>query len=435
MNNEAAPAQAIPDDLLLGSATSATQIEGGELPHSWARWSEQGKTADGSHPKDACMHWERALEDAALISRLNCQTYRLSIEWARLQPTQDAWDAAALDQYRQLIGALRDAGVLPLVTLHHFTNPLWIEDAGGWTNRSAVEAFETYAERVVSALGDLVSEWITVNEPAVYAYHGHLQTIWPPGKRRLRACRAAVRNMLRAHIRAYRLIHEIRGRNAWQDETRVGAAKHFCAMRPARPEKRLDRLGAKIAEHLFQDAPLFALSTGAFLFPYGYPWLRHDSNPEGSGDFSDFTGVNYYQPYRVRWRRKGFQRHTPDEAPTNDLGWEIDAEGLRQVCADAYEAAGKPIYITENGVADADDAIRSRFIYEHLAQTLQARQDGIPIQRYYHWTLMDNFEWAEGMSAKFGLAAVDPQTYERIVKPSGEYYAQICKTRRLIPVE
>ena len=168
-----------------------------------------------------------------------------------------------------------------------------------------------------------------------------------------------------------------------------------------------------------------------FLFPYGYPWLRHDSNPEGSGDFADFVGVNYYQPYRVKWTRRGFERHTPDGAETNDLGWEIDPSGLRRVCADAYEAAGKPIYITENGIADSRDAKRSRFIYEHLGEALEARREGIPVERYYHWSLLDNFEWAEGLSAKFGLVAVDPVTHERKVKGSGEYYARVCATRRL----
>ena len=181
-----------------------------------------------------------------------------------MQPSPDAWDSAALDRYRALVGAVRDAGALPLVTLHHFTNPLWLEDAGGWTRHESVDAFAAYAERVVSALGDLAPEWVAVNEPTVYAYHGHLQTIWPPGKRSVRKCRAAVRNMLRAHIRAYRLIHETRAREGRSGETRVGTALHYCAFAPAREEKRRDRLGAKIAEHLFQEAPLFAHATGAF---------------------------------------------------------------------------------------------------------------------------------------------------------------------------
>ena len=429
-----AEAIALPSDLLLGCGSSATQIEGGDVAHSWSRHSDAGRTGDGSHTGDAVGHWERVAEDVDLLASLHQQTYRMSVEWARVEPERGRWDEAALERYRQELGLLRDKGIVPLVTLHHFTNPTWVEDAGGWENREVLDAFAAYVDLVVERLGDLVADWLTVNEPTVYAFHGYLDRSWPPArrKRHLRGYRLSVRHMLRAHIRAHRRIHELYRGKGWPDP-RVGMALHFLAFSAARVDKKRDRAARWLGEHLFQDAPLMAHAIGHFLPPYGFPH-RYNNFPEGSGDFTDFVGVSYYRPFRARLSPRGrIIEHADPAAPKTDLGWEIDAEGLRNVCADCHEAIGKPLFITGNGIATDDDEARVRFIRDHLAQVVAAKDVGIPIERYYHRSFLDGFEWGGGLAPKFGLVAVDPSTQERSVKASGEYYADICQTRAVGP--
>ena len=177
---------ALPSDLLLGCSSSATQIEGGDVAHSWSRHCDAGKAKDRSHTRDAGGHWERVAEDVGLLADLHQQTYRMSIEWARVEPERGRWDEAALERYREELGLLREKGIVPLVTLHHFTNPTWVEDAGGWENREILDAFAAYVDVVVERLGDLVTDWLTVNEPTVYAFHGYLDRAWPPATRKRR---------------------------------------------------------------------------------------------------------------------------------------------------------------------------------------------------------------------------------------------------------
>lgn len=433
--SDGANAISLPQDLLLGCSTSATQVEGGDVRHGWSRYCEEGGASDGSHPRDAGGHWERFAEDVDLLARMNQQTYRMSIEWARVEPERGRWDETAFERYREELGLLRDRGIVPLVTLHHFTNPTWVDDAGGWENRDVLDAFMAYVDAVVERLGDLVTDWVTVHEPTVYAFHGYLERSWPPAKRKghLRGYRLSARNMLRAHIRSHKRIHEVYRSKGWSPDPRVGISLEFMAFAPSRPGSRRDRIASWLGEHVFQDAPLMAHAIGHFLPPYGFPH-RYNNFPEGSGDFTDFVGINYYRPYRVRFSPRGrIVKHPGASAPTSDLGWEIDAEGLRRVCANCHESLGKPLFITGNGVADQDDAIRARFIRDHLAQVAAARDAGIPIERYYHRSFLDGFEWDAGMSAKFGLVAVDPRTQERTVKASGEYYAGICGSRLLEP--
>jgi beta-glucosidase len=430
---EGANVISLPDDLLLGCSTSATQIEGGDVRHSWSRHCEGRGVADGSHPKDAGGHWERVAEDVDLLARMNQQTYRMSIEWARVEPERGRWDEAAFERYREELGLLRDKGVVPLVTLHHFTNPTWVDDAGGWENRDVLDAFLAYVDAVLDRLGDLVTDWVTVNEPTVYAYHGYIDRSWPPArrKRHLRGFRLSTRNMLRAHIRSHKRIHEVHRAKGWSPEPRVGIALNFMAFRPSRHAPKRDRLASWLAEQLFQDGPSMAAAIGHFLPPYGFPH-RYNNFPEGSGDFTDFVGVSYDRAFRARFSAGGrIVERSDASASTSDMGWEIDAEGLYRVCADCHESLGKPIFITGNGVAANDDATRSRFIHDHLAQVVAAKSAGIPIERYYHRSFLDGFEWDAGMSAKVGLVGVDSQTGERTVKPSGEYYADICASRAL----
>jgi beta-glucosidase len=415
------------DDLLLGCATSAMQIEGGDVPHTWARWCDSGRVRDGAHTRDAVGHWERIDEDVALLASLHQQTYRMGVEWARIEPEPGRLDQEALERYRHEIAQLRARGIVPLVTLHHFADPLWIADGGGWLREETIRRYVAYVSLVVGHLGDLVSDWITINEPNVYAVKGYLWGHWPPGRKSPRLAARVIRNMLRAHIRAYRHIHtSLTTRRG--SRPRVGVAQHYCVFEPSRAERVSDRVLSRWAEAVFQTAALTVQTTGRFPPPFGA-----NDCPEGAGRFLDFVGVNYYRRNRLHFRWNGLMDEfvVPDGAPTNDLGWEVYPEGLYAVCRDCHRRAGAPVFVTENGIADAGDRWRARFLYDHLRHLLRARQDGVPVERYYHWTLMDNFELADGFAGRFGLVHVDHATKQRTVRPSGRYYARLCSNRIL----
>ena len=390
----------------LGVASAATQIEGGELDTNWHRWAASGGAPDGSSPARAADHWNRVGIDNALLAELGVRHYRLGIEWARVEPSPGQFDDAAIEHYRAELAGLREAGVRPLVTLHHFNLPGWLVDAGGWLGTDATDSFLRFVRRMVTALGDEVDEWIPINEPNVYATYGYLFGLWPPGDRSYRRTIAVLQTLAAAHIAAFQLIHEL------QPGARVGTAIHLRVFAPADRRNPIHQLGAKASDHLFQRAPLRAMSTGRFPLPLRRPsWVR-------PGRYYDFQGINYYTRSTVR----GLADGVAENVDVNDLGWEIHPEGLAEVSGWVHAAYPGPIYITENGTADAADAFRARFLHDHLAVVAASE---LPIERYYHWCFTDNWEWAEGEVPRFGLVELDYETQERSVRESGRFYADV----------
>lgn len=395
----------------LGVATAATQIEGGDLDTNWHRWAgTPGHIHDGTTPARAADHWNRVAPDTALLSELGIRHYRMGLEWARLEPAPGRFDAGAFAHYRDELTGLRDAGVTPLVTLHHFSVPGWFDDAGGWLAPAAVRTFLRLVERVVRELGDLVGEWITINEINVQAVKGWLYGEWPPGETSLPRTIAVMQVLVEAHLAAYRLIHEL------QPDALVGAAHHLRVWRPRHRANPVHAASALATRHLFQGAVVRAASTGRFLPP-----LR---TPRGvrPGRYADFQAINYYTRNTVR----GIGDEMATGVPVNDLGWEIHPDGLVELAAWAHRVLPVPVWITENGTADAADSFRARYTYEHLAAIAAS---GLPIERYYHWCFTDNWEWAEGESARFGLVALDFATQERTVRESGRFYADVIAHR------
>lgn len=392
----------------LGVATAATQIEGGHAATNWHRWAEvPGRIKDGSSPTRACDHWNRVPEDISLLSALNVKHYRMGLEWARIEPTPGNFDANALDHYRDELGRVRDAGITPLVTLHHFNNPAWFEDRGGFLNEESSEVFQRYTQRVVGALADLTSEWITINEPNIYATHAYYFGVWPPGLRSLKTLTRVYQNLAVAHIHGYRLIHEL------QPNARVGVAQHLRVFKPRIAWHPGHWASAQMMEWLFQRVITKAMCKGRFIAPLTQP---HGVEP---GIYYDFHGINYYSRSTVSRLADGVGA----DVPINDLGWEIYPEGLIEVGRWLHESHPGPLYVTENGTANSDDAFRSRFIHEHLAQIAASN---LPIERYYHWTFMDNWEWLEGESARFGLIGLDYDSQERTMRDSGRFFAEIA---------
>ncbi len=411
-----------PDDFLWGTATSSHQVEGNNANNDWWEWEKvPGHIKDGSRSGLACDWWNRAEEDFDLAREMGQNAHRLSVEWSRIEPKEGEWSGEAIARYRRMLTALRERDIEPMVTLHHFTNPLWLVEKGGWESEAVIPLFERYVTKVVEELGDLVTLWCTINEPNVYAYQGYLLGVWPPGKRSFRLCFRVLRNMVLAHAAAYRAIHRL------QADAQVGVAYNMHLLDPADPSSALDRLVAKVQDRLYNRLFLWALRDGKLRFPLG----RGQIVPEAV-DSIDYMGLNYYSRSLVAFDvSRPFElfgrRCIPEGAERGPGTWgEIYPEGLYQLLKQ-LSAYGKPIYITENGRPDNTDEHRPRFILTHLAAVYRAIEEGVPVKGYFHWTLVDNFEWAEGWGMRFGLVALNVETQRRTMKRSGQLYKEICQ--------
>lgn len=408
------------DGVLLGVATAATQIEGGCDTTNWADWAKTpGHIADGTTPVRATGHWERWREDTDLMASLGIQTYRFGVEWARLEPQPGVFSDEAFAHYRDEITLLRDKGIRPLLTLHHFNNPRWFESMGAFEHPDCVPIFLRFVERVVTELGDLVEDWCTINEPNVYATFGYLYGVFPPGLKSLPRTLRVMTNLAHAHITAYELIHALRAGKP----TRVTFAVHLRVFDPANPANPVHRALARAQEFLFQEAVTEAMCTGRFRMP-----LRRPAGIR-EGRYYDALGINYYSR---SWVSKIGDAARPG-AELNDLGWEIYPEGLERVARWAHDRWPAPIWVTENGTADNTERFRTQFLHDHLEIVSAARATGLPFERFYHWCFVDNWEWAEGEVPRFGIVALDYATQERTVKPSGRFYADVIAAGGVTP--
>ncbi len=407
---------------LWGAATAAHQVEGNNQNNDWWRWEQlPGKIRDGSRSGLACDHYNRFRDDFQQLKSMGHNAHRLSLEWSRIEPLPGQYDEAALAHYREVIGTLRQLGMTPMVTLHHFTNPVWLADRGGWEDPSVVESFRLYARRCVERLGDLVSLWVTINEPNVYAYQGYSAGLWSPEKKSFPAAARVLRNMVRAHAAAYQEIKH----SAHGAATKVGIAQHLRVFQAWHWWSPLDHVAAAFPHHAFNHWFLRACSDGYAGFPLG---LR-DRIPEAAGTM-DYLGVNYYSRDRVTFHPGAlgsmFARNFPTPgAPVSDFEMEIYPEGLHRVLTDTWRAYRRPIYISEHGVADATDRFRPQVIVSHLAEAARAQRDGVDLRGYMHWSSMDNFEWSEGYTMRFGLIEVDFATQERRPRPSAALYSRV----------
>lgn len=407
-----------PDGFLWGAASAAHQVEGQNTNNQWWDWERQpGKIWHDDRSGDACGWWHNAEADFDRAAALGQNTHRLSIEWSRIEPREGFFDDAALRRYREMLTALRQRGIIPMVTLHHFTNPRWFEAQGGWLNPTAPARFARFTTRAVSALGDLCDLWCTINEPVIYAVQSFLIGIWPPGVAHPAVTMRVVANMLRGHAAASRAIRAV------SPALRVGFAHHLRLFDPATPAIR-DLAVAATWDYLFNGIVLRALRSA--------PGLR------GS---CDFFGLNYYTRERTAFDPRApkllfGRRFTPPDVEQSDIGFEGKTYG-EVYPAGLYRALrrvarlGLPIYITETGIPDADDDQRPRFILSHLAAVHRAIREGVDVRGLYFWTLVDNFEWTEGWGLRFGLYAFDRQTQERVLRPSGALYAAIARANAI----
>ena len=396
---------------LIGTASAATQIEGGNLNHSWLDWYQKGKIVDGSTPARANDHYRLWREDDALMRDMGMQIARIGVEWARVEPENGVFDRDAIDHYVREVELLHAYGIKPLVTLHHFTNPMWFENLGAFEKLENVPLFLRFVDVMVEAFGARVMEYITINEPNVYATNGYFFGSWPPGAKSFRKTCHVMSVLTAAHIQAYEHIHATHARLGIEG-TRVSYANHMRVFAPLNPHNPIHRAFASLTRRFFQGSLSKAMGVGRFCYP-----IRNVARlPKGL--YCDFIAINYYTRSTVANLADGVRPN----APINDLGWEIYPEGIVQCAEELYRVHPLPIYITENGTCDRDDRFRSRYLYDHLKAVSEC---ALPIERYYHWCFVDNFEWLEGESARFGIVKADYETQMRTVKNSGRFLSEI----------
>jgi beta-glucosidase len=389
-------------------------VEGENTNSDWWEFEQEpGRTHNGDRSGLACDAYRRYRDDFRMLRELRQNAHRLSIEWSRVEPSQGQFDSRQLRHYRDVLADLREQGMQPMLTLHHFTSPIWFATRGGWAARDACDAFIPFVRKVVDELGDLVGLWCTINEPNIYANQGYVSGEFAPGhKGNLAGAYRVLVNMRRAHELAY---EEIKKR---RPEAKVGLSHHKFLLLPA-SRKRRDRLAAAAAQSVLDRWPLAP----------GRLQLVVDAS-------CDYVGVAHYWGQMVAFdpRRPGDQfirRFNPPGMPETGMGWPSEPRWMRKVLNE-LKRIGKPVFITENGISTPDDSVRQKYLKEILGQVLLAIEDGVDVRGYFHWTSLDNFEWARGYSQKFGLIEVDRNTLERRPKPSAGLYARIAAANALV---
>jgi len=367
-----------PKGFYWGTATSAYQVEGGIRNN----WSASGEKFDAG---TACDHYNRFEEDFDLAKSMNNNAHRFSIEWARIEPVEGNFNENEIEHYRKALIALRQRGLEPFVTLYHWTMPTWFAEKRAWLDAGASQYFERFAEKMVNEYKDLVKYWITINEPNIYSTHSFLRGDWPPFKKSFYITQQVVRSLIESHKKVYAIIHKI------DPDAQVGICNN--------------NTNFKGILKFFSDDY------------WNHQFFRAIS------DFQDFVGVNYY-----------FSSSAMDvvikSGEKTDLNWKIAPKGIYRVLKD-LSIYKKPVYITENGLADAKDEKRAKFIIDHLKWTHKAIEEGSDVRGYFHWSLLDNFEWDKGFDPRFGLVEIDYKTQKRIPRPSSKIYAEICKNNAI----
>ncbi|MBM3252188.1 MAG: glycoside hydrolase family 1 protein [Candidatus Omnitrophica bacterium] len=400
-----------PKKFLWGAATSAHQVEGQNKNNDWWSWEQENPSLESSGR--ACNHYEMFKQDFDLAVSLNHNAHRFSIEWSRIEPEEGKFDEKEIAHYQNVIDALLERKIEPIITLHHFTNPVWISNKTGWLNNDTAKYFQRYAEKVADSLGRKVKYWITINEPMVFVHASYLAGNWPPQDKSLIESYKVMKNLIIAHKLAYEKIHQV-FKNKNLGQPMVSIAQHFHLFHPCPYGiKFLNRFPAYLRNKLFNI--------------YFLDKIRKHL---------DFIGVNYYTRDFVSFNLLNFREmfgydcnriHSHQER-INSLNWEIYPEGLLEIL-DMLRKFDLPLMITENGICTQDDSERWNFIKEHIKQIEKALNAGIPVIGYLYWSLLDNFEWKDGFAPRFGLIEVDYSNFKRIIKDSAREFAKFIKSQ------
>lgn len=428
---------------LWGAATSSHQVEGGNHNNDWWRWEAHGNIEGGVRSGRAVDHWNRFREDLQAAKELGMNTYRFSVEWSRIEPAEGQWDPEAIEWYRELIAECERLNLLPMLTLHHFTSPQWFVDDGGFTSGKSVARFTRYTEKIVQEFGPRIPLWCTLNEPMNYAFGCYFAKTMPPAVFDPKLVSLASAHLLACHVRAYDLIHSkigVRTGPFSAHPLMVGIAHNMIDFMPERPLHPVDSLLAVLVNRFYNWAWVDAIRGKKQRF--GVPFLIPSAPPvpEAFNRVSaDYMGLNYYTKGYLRFRPPTVTANTSADVPIgltfakrkepmSDLGWAVHPKGMRKLLRKLSSRMRLPIYITENGIADGEDLLRGVYLFTHLQEVARALSEGVEILGYYHWSLLDNFEWIKGFKPRFGLLRVDYETMARQKTGSADLYAKIIRS-------
>ncbi len=416
--NEQHPDRNFPKHFFWGASTAAHQVEGSNY-NQWSVWElenakELAQTAhqrlhalpswnqiksEAEEPENyvsgkAVEHYKRYKEDFAIAQELNLNAFRFGIEWSRLEPEEGIWDEAEIAHYKRYIAELRRRHIEPFLNIWHWTMPVWFTDKGGFTKRSNQQYFERFVQKIADEFAEDLTYIITLNEPNVYTSFSYLTGEWPPQKKSIISFAKVYWNLTRAHRAAYRILKKSK------PGLYVGIAAQLGNIQSKRPHNILDNVSTK--------------------------WMRYFWNwwfLARIKRYQDFVGINYYfTDYYT-----GLGKRINPSVPVNDLGWYMEPEGIYPLMLRTWTRFKKPIFITENGLADQDDEHRRWWIEETIVAMERAISEGVDLRGYFHWSLLDNFEWKYGWWPKFGLVDVDRKTMTRTVRPSARWFADTIK--------
>lgn len=409
-----------PEGFWWGAATSSHQVEG-NTRNNWSEWEQSSRRigqlkGEGKDPKDfisgrGCDQYHLYEKDFDIARELGHSMHRLSIEWSRIEPEEGKFDEKEIDHYRKVIDAMRERGIEPVVTLYHWTEPLWFSKRGGFLHPDGPQAYKRFISRVVDNLKDRVGLWITFNEATtVLAGMAYKRGIWPPQYRSLWKFLRFRRAILKSHILAYQEIKKI--------YSSLDVSQTSCGITLMSHNIKAPCVGAVENNTYFKGGwltQILGIEWAINRFYNEYLWSR-------ILPYQDFLGLNYYTLRRL----PGSFSIIPQGRLLDDLGWEIFPRGIYERLM-ALKRFGKPVFITESGLYDSEDRYRGQYIKDHLRWVWQAIQDGVDVRGYLHWSLIDNFEWHHGFRMRFGLVQVDYDTLERTIRPSALEYATIIR--------
>lgn len=414
--------QKFPDDFLWGASTASHQVEGGTV-NQWSTWElaqaadlaataekrlswlpdwkdirRQAETPENYVSGKGVDHYNRYEEDFDILQTLKFNSFRFGIEWSRISPEEGIWDKEAIAHYHTYIDSLNARGIEPVLNLWHWTMPVWFTDKGGFEKKENLPDFERYVKKIAEEFGDKIKYVLTLNEPNVYAAFSYMTGEWPPETKNNVLFFKVYANLATAHRRAYDIL---KARNS---TLQIGVAAQLSNAQAKRPHNVLDSMTTKVLR-------------------YGWNWwflnrIRHHQ---------DFVGINYYFTDYY----KSFGRKANPKVPTSDLGWYMEPEGLYPLLLRTWARYKKPIIVTENGVADRNDAYRQWWTEQTIIAMQRAMSEGVEIKGYMHWSLLDNFEWKYGWWPKFGLVAVDREHgMKRTIRPSAAWLANYIVSLR-----
>ncbi len=404
-----------PKSFFWGASTASHQIEG-NTHNQWSEWEKANakKLARQAHKHFSWLpnwheirdqvqdpnnyisgkgidHYNRYKEDFDIAKKLNLNAFRFGIEWSRMEPQEGVWDEAAVEHYRVYISELKKRGLEPFLNVWHWTVPVWFDEKGGFTKKGNLRLFDRFVEKVAQEYVQDLKYIITINEPNVYTFYGYVSGRWPPGKKNPYKAVRVYFNLIAAHKRAYKIL------KSHKKSLQIGIAPQLGNIQAKRPHKWFDEFVTQLMRN-------------------GWNWWFYNR----TRNQQDFIGFNYYFTDYF----KGPKRINP-KVPVGDLGWYMEPEGLYPIMLRIWDRYKKPIIVTENGLADARDEFRQWWLEETMIAMERALSEGVDIRGYFHWSLLDNFEWSDGWWPKFGLVAVDREHgMKRTVRESAKWFAK-----------